>query len=197
MFACGAISYLLYAIIVLLLISVFFNLKLKQTLTQREENESALIKKAYFNPLTDLPNQQNLEIMITEQIHRTKRHKKTFVLAVIKILNYHDVALRSKAIAEEFIIEASARIVESVRTEDIVAHTTENGFVILCNEYLEDDNSQIIFDRIENAFREPLEINSKTSLNFKISIGKAVYPSSGETGELLIHAATRQALKTL
>jgi len=197
MLECGGLQYMLFALIAILMVSVFFNLKQRQMIKLREENESALVKKAYFNPLTDLPNKQNLEIMINEQINRTKRHKKTFIVAVVKILNYHDVSLRSKAIGEEFITEAGARLVESVRTEDIVAHTTENGFVILCNEYLEEDNSPIIFERIESAFKETLDINSKTSLSFKISIGKALYPDAGETGELLVNAATRQALKTL
>jgi diguanylate cyclase (GGDEF)-like protein len=133
--------------------------------------------------------------MIGEQIHRTKRHKKTFVVAVIKILNYHDVSLRSNTIGEEFITEAATRLVESVRDEDVVAHTTENGFVILCNEYLHEDKTPIIFERIKNSFKEPIEINSKTILHYKISIGKSVYPQSGETADLLIHTATREALR--
>ena len=196
MLECGGLQYILFALIALFLVSIFFNLKQRQTIKQREENESALVKKAYFHPLTDLPNKQNLEIMINEQINRTKRHKKTFVVAVVKILNYHDVMLRSTAIGAEFITEAGARLVESVRTEDVVAHTTENGFVILYNEYLEEDNSKIIFDRITNVFKESFELNAKTILHFKISIGKSVYPTTATTSETLINAATREALKT-
>jgi diguanylate cyclase (GGDEF)-like protein len=195
MLECDALQYLFFAFSILFLVSIYFNFKQHKSLEDRQEHESALIKRAYYNPLTGLPNQQNLDIMIEEQIHRAKRHKKTFVLAVIKVLNYHDVILRSKAIGQEFIIEAGTRLVESVRDEDIVAHTTENGFVILCNEYLKEDNSNIIFERIENVFKEPLEINPKTMLHYKISIGKAIYPSTGETADLLIHTATREALR--
>lgn len=196
MLGCEWLQYYLYFLIALLLGSIFYNLKQRQIIQKRQENESTLIKKAYFNPLTELPNKQNIEIMMDEQIHRAKRHKKSFVVAAIKILNYRDVLLRSQAVGEEFIIEAASRISDSLREEDILAHITENGFVILCNEYLEEDNSSIIFERISNAFQESFELNAKTILHFKISIGKAVYPTTAITSETLINAATREALKT-
>jgi len=196
MLGCEWLQYYLFFLIALFLTSLFFNLKQRQIIKQKEQQDSTLIKKAYFNPITDLPNKQNLEIMMNEQIHRAHRHKKKFVVGVVKILNYHDVLLRSHAVGEEFIIEAATRISESLRDEDIVAHTTENGFVILYNEYLEEDNSQIIFDRITNAFKESFEFNAKNILHFKISIGKAVYPTTATTSEALINAATREALKT-
>jgi diguanylate cyclase (GGDEF)-like protein len=196
MLGCEWLQYYLFALIALFLVSVFFNLKQRQTIKSTQLHDSALIKKAYFNPITDLPNKQNLEIMMDEQIHRAHRHKKSFVVGVVKILNYHDVLLRSRAIGEEFIIEAATRISESLRDEDVVAHTTENGFVILYNEYLEEDNSKIIFDRITNVFKESFELNAKTILHFKISIGKSVYPTTATTSETLINAATREALKT-
>ena len=196
MLGCEWLQYYLFFLIALFLTSLFFNLKQRQIIKQKEQQDSTLIKKAYFNPITDLPNKQNLEIMMNEQIHRAHRHKKKFVVGVVKILNYHDVLLRSHAVGEEFIIEAATRISESLRDEDIVAHTTENGFVILYNEYLEEDNSQIIFDRITNAFKESFEFNAKNILRFKISIGKAVYPTTATTSEALINAATREALKT-
>jgi len=196
MLGCEWLQYYLFTLIALFLVSIFFNLKQRQIIRSTQLHDSALIKKAYFHPITELPNKQNIEIMMDEQIHRAHRHKKKFVVGVIKILNYHDVLLRSHAIGEEFIIEAATRISESLRDEDIVAHTTENGFVILYNEYLEEDNSKIIFDRISNAFQESFELNAKTILHFKISIGKAVYPTTATTSETLINAATREALKT-
>jgi diguanylate cyclase (GGDEF)-like protein len=170
---------------------------LRQKIKEREEHESYLVKKAYFDPLTNLPNKQNLEIMLEEQIHRTKRHKKSFVVAFIKILNYRDITLRSKAIADAFIVEASDRITESIRNEDILVRIGESSFVILCNEYLPEENSEIIFDRIQNAFQSSFELNSKTTLEFKISIGKAVYPRESEDSETLINLAKRKALKNL
>ena len=196
MLGCEWLQYYLFTLIALFLVSIFFNLKQRQIIKATQLHDSALIKKAYFHPITELPNKQNVEIMMDEQIHRAHRHKKNFVVGVVKILNYHDVLLRSRAIGEEFIIEAATRISESLRDEDVVAHTTENGFVILCNEYLEADNAKIIFDRITNAFKESVQINAKTTLQFKISIGKAIYPITATTTEALINAATREALKT-
>jgi len=172
---CDALEYYIFGLIALLLGSVFYNLKQKQELKNTKERDAILIKRAYFNPLTDLPNRRNLDIMLEEQIHRAKRREKGFLLAVVKLINYHDINLRSSALAKEFIIEA--------------------GFVILFNEYLEEDNYQILFDRIQNAFVDYLEINSKTRLNFKIHIGQAEFLKDATSGEGLINEATRRALK--
>ena len=196
MLECQWLQYYLFSLITLLLASFFVNLKQYQKIKQKQNSESLLIKKAYFNPVTNLPNKANIEIVINKYIHRAHRHKKKFIVGVVKVLNFHDILLRSQAIGEEFIVEASIRIADSIREEDTLAHITDNGFLILCNEYMQEDNSDIIFDRIHNALSESFELNAKTILHFKVSIGKVVYPTTATTSEALINAATREALKT-
>ena len=190
-----AMQYYLFALIIMLLVSVYYNLKQRSIIKERNTGELALIKKAYYNPVTELPNLANVKMMIDEQMNRTLRHERNFILAVIKIKNYHEVSLHAQEYAESFINEAADRIVDSLRTEDIVAHTTENGFVILFNEYLESDNFHILLERLNNAFSSRVQLNSTTSFGYEISIGTVT--SSGEypTSDLLINEATRQALR--
>lgn len=186
--------YLLFALIFILLVSIYFNLKLMHELKTTREKDNYLIKKAYYNPVTELPNEQNLEMVMAEQIYRAKRHKKSFLVAALRITNYHDVHYQSQVVANEFIQEAASRINSSIRDEDLLAHTADNGFIILFNEYLDYDNAQIIFDRLHNIFLTPFTINTKRSIAYEVSIGKVHYPDDATSIESLLHLATRKAL---
>ena len=190
-----AMQYYLFALIIMLLVSVYYNLKQRRIIKEKDGGELALIKKAYYNPVTELPNLANVKMMLDDQINRSLRHKRDFILAVIKIKNYHEVSLHSQEYAELFINEAADRIVDSLRNEDIVAHTTENGFVILFNEYLESDNFHILLERLNNAFSSRVQINSNTSFGYEISIGTVTFSENYPTSDSLINEATRQALK--
>ena len=188
-------QYYLFALIVMLLVSVYYNLKQRSVINEREGGELSLIKKAYYNPVTQLPNLTNIKMMIDDQMNRTTRHDRSFLLAVIKIKNYHEVSLHSQELAQQFIVEASDRITDSLRAEDVVAHTTENGFVILFNEYLESDYYNVLLERLNNAFSSRVQINSTTSFGYDISIGTVTSSEKYPTSDLLINEATRQALR--
>ncbi len=186
-------QYFLFILIVLLMISVYFNIQQRSRAQQHEAQAASLIKRAYFDHITELPNRTNIDMIIGEQISRTQRHKKTFLLAVVKVMNYHEIELRSKERAQDLIVETGERLLESIRNEDMLSRITENGFVIVFNEYLEDENSDIIFQRINNAFQKKLQ-HEKGSTDIKIKIGKSRYPDDGVDAEGLINEAKRQAL---
>ncbi|MFK5938529.1 MAG: diguanylate cyclase [Sulfurimonas sp.] len=190
-----AMQYYVAALIVMLLVSVYYNLKQRSIIQERDAGELSLIKKAYYNPVTQLPNLTNVKMMIDDQMNRTTRHDRSFLLAVIKIKNYHEVSLHSQELAEEFILEAADRVTDSLRAEDVVAHTTENGFVILFNEYLEPDYYNVLVERLNNAFSSRVQLNSTTSFGYEISIGTVTSSDKYPTSDLLINEATRQALK--
>jgi diguanylate cyclase (GGDEF)-like protein len=189
----NGLHYSLVVLIVLLLISIYFNIKQRRVTRQREGNDLILIKKAYFDPVTELPNRNNVDIIISEQITRASRHKKSFIVAAVKLLNYHEVNLRSKSRAEELVIESSDRLLSSIRNEDMLSRISDNGFVIVFNEYLEEENSNIIFDRINTLFQEKFE-HDKGSLDIEISIGKSIYPDDAAESKDLINDAIRKAL---
>ncbi len=191
----AGLQYYLFALVVLLLGSVFYNLKQRFAMKKREDSEMALVKEAYFNPITELPNRQNIDIVIDEQIHRVHRRAQSFLIAVIRIKNYNEVNLRSKKQGDEFITEAGSRLVDVVRDEDLVAHVSESSFVLLFNEYLTADNYDIVFDRVRDIFKETYQIDDKRTLKYEIGIGQAIYPNNGTDGATLITEATHQSLR--
>ena len=191
----AGLQYYLFALVVLLLGSVFYNLKQRFAMKKREDSEMALVKEAYFNPITELPNRKNIDIVIEEQIHRVHRRAQSFLIAVIRIKNYNEVNLRSKKQGDEFITEAGSRLVDVVRDEDLVAHISESSFVLLFNEYLTADNYDIVFNRVRDVFKETYQIDDKRTLKYEVGIGQATYPNNGTDGATLITEATHESLR--
>ncbi len=189
------LQYYLFVLVALLLASILYIIKQKIAMKKREESETALVKEAYFHPISELPNRKNIDIMITEQIHRVHRRAQSFLVVAIRVKNYNDVNTRSKSEGDEFISEAGTRIVDSVRDEDMVAHISDNTFAILFNEYLEEDNYKILFNRLKNVFKDEFQVSEKKYLKYDIGFGYSQYPDNGTDGDTLLINATNQALK--
>ena len=115
---CKLYQYYIIVTVALLLISLFFNIKYRKKIKKRLEDENILIKKAYYHPVTSLPNKENIKIVISEQIQRALRHNKSFLVMLIKIKNFYEVQLHSKVLAVEFMLEAGNRLLQSTRSEE-------------------------------------------------------------------------------
>gem|GEM_PF-2240289 len=189
------LQYYLFVLVALLLGSILYNLKQRLAIKKREKTETALVKEAYFHPISELPNRKNMDIMITDQIHRVHRRAQSFLVVIIRIKNYNDISMRSKSDGDEFISEAGTRVVDSVRDEDLVAHISDNTFVILFNEYLEEDNYEILFKRLKDVFKDAFQIAIDKNLMYDIGFGYSQYPENGTDGDTLINEATHQALR--
>ena len=180
----------------LLLVSLYFNIRYAKRLKEYSEKENHLIRNAYFNPITELPNRANIELVVNEHIARVLRHSEAFIVTVVKLKNYYDVKLRlGDTLSQEFVLQASKRLLDSIRDEDTVGHITEDGFVIVFNEYLSEDNYHIVTDRITAAFEAKPEIDTKYDINYEIGIGHTKFPDDGSDAKLLIDKATHNALK--
>ena len=169
------IIYMLVGLVVISTGSIILNIIQRRTINQLRESSETLIKNAYFNPLTSLPNEANFDILLQEQIDRAKRHEKTFLLVYIKLKYYE---------SEEDIVSAANKLSECIRNEDALSHITHDEFVILFNEYLKKENYNIVTDRIISSFPK-----------YSIRLGKSEYPSDGEDKKYLLKSAKEDAAR--
>lgn len=187
-------QYSLLLLALLLLLSLFFNLKFRQSIKKCRENENVLIKNAYYHPLTSLPNKENIKMVISEHIQRSLRHKKSFLVMLIRIKNFHEVQLHSQELAEEFIIEASNRLLLSTRNEDIIGQISDDSFLIVFNEYLQEENYNKVLQRVKESFIEPPELNTKYNIDFKVAVGTCKYPDEAAEPDQMIEKARKAAI---
>lgn len=172
MIGCEEVNYLLISG---LIFSVYMYILQRKKLSNLQTVESALIDKAYFDKLTSLPNSANINIILDDQIYRCQRHNKPFYTALIK-LNY---------LTNDVIAETGLRLFNSIRKEDILGYIDKGVFVIVFNEYLhEEENIDIILERINKAFEEVFILNDK-SIKILIDIDVKSYPEKSTASELI------------
>ncbi len=171
MIGCEELNILLIAGLVF---SLYMYIMQKNQLKGLHYTEADLIKKAYFDSLTGLPNKEYINIVLDDQIRRCERHDKSFYTAIVKIDNLND----------EVIAESGLILSDSIRNEDIIGYMSTGVFVVVFNEYLEEANSYIIFDRIHQSFQEELTVNNHS---FKVSANIVIntYPEKPTVDELM------------
>lgn len=184
-----------YGIMVCLIVIVglvYYIIRLKSAISSIKARKELLVKEAYFNPITNLPNKKNIQYVFDEQIGRTLRHNKTFTVLAIKINNYSQVKETSAELANQFMYEASNIVIQSTRDEDLAAHIDEDTFIILFNEYLEGELYQVVIDRLKKNFYKntPQEIK----VSFDVSMGISIYPVDGTDSEVLLEKAIKEAV---
>lgn len=169
------IIYMLVGLVIISTGSIVLNIIQRRTINQLRESSETLIKNAYFNPVTSLPNEANFDILLQEQIDRAKRHEKTFLVVYIKLKYYE---------SDDDIINTANKLSECIRNEDALSHISSDEFVILFNEYLEKENYHIVLERIMSSFPK-----------YSIRVGKSTYPSDGEDKKYLLKSAKEDATK--
>ncbi len=138
----------------LFFVSLFYNILLKRELRLNTKGDLELIKSAYFNPITHLPNEENIKFVLHEYIERAKRHQKRFLVASICV----------ESLPQSEIVGLSHLLVESLRDEDVVGHLSQEQFVILFNEYLSAENEAVLMQRLQQsiALQSSVEVNIVT-----------------------------------
>ena len=66
--------------------------------------------------------------------------------------------------------------------------------MIVFNEYLQEDNYKRVCQRVEESFAQPPELNTKYTVDFKISIGTCNYPDEAASPDALIEKARKSAI---
>jgi len=169
--------YIVIGLVAISSLSIVFNILQRRTISQLKESSETLIKDAYFNPVTSLPNDNNFTIVIKEQIDRAQRHEKAFLLLYIKLKHFNN---------DEDIVNIGSKLSETLRNEDFLAHIGEDEFVVLFNEYLEAENYEIVIKRIVNAFPK-----------YSIRVGTSIYPIDAKDKKYLVAKAREDSLNAL
>ncbi|MCW9026385.1 MAG: GGDEF domain-containing protein, partial [Thiovulaceae bacterium] len=131
---------------------------------------------AFYDTVTDLPNRNNIEIIIKEHINITSRHNKSFHVFAIKANEYKDLKNNSIEKSNELSREIADAILSSIRDEDTTARVSEDEYIIVFNEYLEEKNYQIPINRIKESLK-----------NINASYASSSYPKDANSTDSLIN----------
>jgi diguanylate cyclase (GGDEF)-like protein len=153
-----------------------------------EERRESLLRQAYYDDLTGLPNRQLLKDRLERELAHARRTHAQVVVIYIDLDRFKNVndSLGHSA-GDELLLAVSRRLASQVRESDTLARLGGDEFVLIApgpNEH----PAHVLAERLQAALREPISIQDSTCF-VQASIGLAVYPQDGADPEALLRSA--------
>ncbi|HXF96979.1 MAG TPA: EAL domain-containing protein [Gaiellaceae bacterium] len=146
-------------------------------------------QQALRDPLTGLPNRALLDDRIEQAIRRSRRTGEPFALVVVDLDGFKDVNdVRGHATGDAVLRTLARRLQATLRETDTVARVGGDEFVVLSPGTRDDEQATALVGRLRHALRRPFHVEG-TAVEIDGSVGWALFPADGTTGEeLLTHA---------
>ena len=158
--------------------------------TKRKLYEENIIRLAYVDSLTGLPNRRMLDERLTQSLAQASRHERALALLFIDLDHFKQVNDRfGHLYGDELLKEVARRLESCVRVGDTVSRNGGDEFVILLPEVASEKDAVTVAIKIIDALQPPYLISGQ-SLQAGASIG-IVLRTPGDAcdaGELLNRA---------
>lgn len=160
--------------------------------TEQLAREQALIRRAYFDELTGLPNRRVIEQSINALI---ASENQPFALAFIDVDGFKHVNdFYGHNVGDVLLMQIAERITAELRPSDMLARLSGDEFLLLLAPA--DDFARVEQDilHISERLQQPYYIDRNEILS-SASIGVSLYPRDGLTYEALCANADRAMYK--
>lgn len=143
-----------------------------------------LKKLAYYDALTELPNRRALQDNIS--LYTKEKHYKKAALMFIDVDNFKFINdTLGHNVGDQCIIQIGKRLKSIVKKPSKLYRISGDEFVVFMPYIKEQSQLNNIAEDILNQFKNSFEIKGMV-LHISVSIGIAVYPYHGLTGEELL-----------
>lgn len=158
-------------------------------ITDQKKAEEELIRKAFYDSLTGLPNRQLFSDRLGHAIILARRTGKQIGVLLLDIDEFKSVndTLGHQA-GDQILREIAARMRASVRASDTMARLGGDEFTLMIEAPPGIDSLCQIAEKIIGDFSTPYLINN-VEFYLGVSVGIAVFPDAGETPEDLLKNA--------
>ncbi len=154
---------------------------ISRDITERKKVEEQLQHRAFYDPLTDLPNRALFLDRLQHLFHRSRRALGSPLFAVL----YLDLD-RFKAIndslghqaGDELLIGAARRLERCLRPGDTLARLGGDEFTVLIDDVRSEADATGVAERIHQELAGPLEVSGNevfTSVSVGIALSSAGY----------------------
>jgi diguanylate cyclase (GGDEF)-like protein/PAS domain S-box-containing protein len=160
-----------------------------QDITDRKLQELRIEYLANHDALTGLPNRNLLNDRISQAIahaRRTGLRLATLVLDLDRFKFVNDSY--GHPVGDALLQAVSGRLEIAVREGDTVARLGGDEFVILLADLADTKTAEGVVQKVLSMFTNPFVLGEQT-LHIGTSIGVSVFPSDGDSGEMLLKTA--------
>jgi len=162
-------------------------------ITKIKEKEEEILKLAYYDSLTSLPNRSLLENRANRLINKNSRNKNYGSLMFIDLDNFKNINdTKGHIIGDMILVECAKRLSKTIRRYDTVARFGGDEFIILIDTQHTDKNSAVksvrtVANNVLTRLSKPLMIEN-IEYQLTASIGVAIFNDSITFDELMKRA---------
>jgi len=156
---------------------------------ERKQTEQRLLRLAYYDALTNLPNRASFKADLVERISDIAYLEGTFALLLLDLDHFKDVNDTLGHPVGDLLLQAvSQRVKSCIEDDDFVARLGGDEFVVCTSAKRSRDEIETLAQTIVKTLGDPYKLDDH-DINTATSIGIAVFPSDGRSyPELLKNA---------
>lgn len=148
-----------------------------------------LSRLARYDSITDLPNRTEFLDRVAAALERANRAGSQVAVLYLDLDRFKVVNDSiGHHVGDELLRIAAQRIVNSVRTTDVVARLASDEFVLLLPDVANKPQACLVAEKLLTKFRSPFVVNGQSFL-VTLSVGIAYGPDDGASGDDLLRNA--------
>lgn len=160
--------------------------ELANQITLRKQALAKIEQIEYYDSLTGLPNRLMLMDRLKQAINLAKRIEKPLGILFLDLDDFKMVHYTLGQVQGDELLKAVAnRLTNLVRESDTVARVGNDKFIIMVQNSESADHILIVANKIIDAFIKPFKLNHN-EIHMTTSIGISIFPTDGETHEILV-----------
>lgn len=165
------------------------NERLVAELYERNAIEERARTLALYDDVTNLPNRRLLESRLDESVRNHQLARDHLAVLVIDIDDFTKLndALGHR-VGDAVLQQVAARLIETVRTSDLVARVGSDEFAVVLGRLRHSDDCDRVAAKLMELLSEPIEVDAE-QVQISVSIGSARFPNDGAGPEMLLRNA--------
>lgn len=149
--------------------------------SERHKNEQMMLRYAFRDPLTNLPNRRLFENALERTVAQNSKAHKQFAVMFLDIDGLKKVNDQYGHVFGDILLKVVAnRIRHSLRREDFVARLAGDEFMAILPTLGNKMAVDFIASRLIEICRQPIAVGTE-KLNFGISAGISFFPTDADT----------------
>lgn len=167
------------------------NVQLHREIAERQKAEAAARHQAVHDPLTGLPNRLFFVDQCEKALERGGSQDVLIAIFYIDIDGFKPVNdTHGHGAGDELLRQIADRLRTNVRRADSVARLGGDEFAMIIEGLTDVEPIARIGHAVCESLREPFELQSaNATVQIGASVGVAIYPTHGDTRDLLLRAA--------
>ena len=171
------------------------NLRLSE---QHREARATVVRLAYYDTLTGLPNRTRLLELLQAAMESATRHAGPLALLHLEVGRFHEInKVLGYREGDHLLRELAGRLERTVGGNETLARVGEAEFTLLLPQAGADDAIQVA-QRLLATLREPVDVGG-LMIDARVDIGIALFPCQATDADALIrraNAAMHQVMPT-